>query len=53
MFKAFIANPFFLKAINIFEHMEIEEYIYEGVVELSYKTLPRKTPNVLVTSGIR
>ena len=27
----------FKKAANIFEHLEIAEYIYEGVVEPSYK----------------
>ena len=28
---------YFKKPVNMFEHMEIEEYIYEGVVELLYK----------------
>ena len=39
MFKTLIANPFF-KAVNMFERMKISEFIYEGVIELSYKKLP-------------
>ena len=31
--------------------MEIAEYIYEGVVEPSYKNLPGKIPTVLFTEG--
>ena len=32
--------------------MEIAKYIYEGLVEPSYKNIPRKFPIVLVTAGI-
>ena len=35
----------------MFEQMEIAEYIYEVVVEPSYKTLLGKPPTVLVTAG--
>ena len=35
------------KAVNMFERMEIAEFIYEGVVEPSYKNLPGQTPTVL------
>ena len=31
----------FHKYVNMFDHMEIAESIYEGVVEPSYKHLPR------------
>ena len=34
----------------MFEHMEISEYIYEGVVEPSYKNPLRQMPTVLVTA---
>ena len=37
----------------MFERMDISEYIYEGVVEPSYKKLLGKNPTVLVTSGKR
>ena len=40
------------KVVNMFEHMEIAESIYEGVVEPSYKNIPGQTPTVLVTAGI-
>ena len=33
--------------------MDIDESIYEGVVEPSYKNLPGKTPTVLATAGKR
>ena len=39
----------FKEANNIFECMEIAEYIYEGVVEPSYKNLLGNMPTVLVT----
>ena len=32
----------------MFEHMKISEYIYEGVVEPSYKNPLGKMPTVLV-----
>ena len=35
------------------ERMEIAKYIYEGVVEPSYKNLPEQMPTVLVTAGKR
>ena len=35
----------------MFDRMQFHKYIYEGVVEPSYKNLPGKTPTVLVTSG--
>ena len=35
----------FKKSINMFEHMEITESIYEGVVETSYKKLTRSDSN--------
>ena len=31
--------------------MEIEEYIYEGVVEASYKNIQEKMPTLMVTAG--
>ena len=34
----------------MFEQMEISESIHEVVVQPSYKTLPGKTPTVLVTA---
>ena len=43
----------FKKTFNVFERMEIAGSIYEGVVEPSYKNLPRQKPIVLVTEGIR
>ena len=43
----------FKKSVNMFEHMEIVNYIYVGVVEHSYKKLLRQMPPVLVTSGKR
>ena len=41
----------FKKAVNIFERIGIDESIYKGVVEPSYKNPPGHTPTVLVTSG--
>ena len=41
----------FKASVKMFEHMEIVEYIYEGVVEPSYKNLLGYMPTVLVTSG--
>ena len=35
----------------MFERMEISEYIYEGVVEPSYKNQLGKIPPILVTAG--
>ena len=43
----------FKKAVNMLERMEIDESIYEGVVETSYKNLPGQMPTILVTSGKR
>ena len=37
----------------MFERIEIDESIYEVVVEPSYKKLPGETPTVLVTARIR
>ena len=38
MCRYLVVNPLLLKAsVNIFERMEIAEYIYEGVLEPSYK----------------
>ena len=39
------------QSINIFEHMEIAEYIYRGVVENLYKNLLKQMPTVLVAAG--
>ena len=53
MYKALIVSILIFKnAVNIFECMEIAEYIYEGVVEPSDKNLPGKTTAVTVTAGI-
>ena len=41
------------KYVNMFDRMQFHKYIYEGVVEPSYKNLPGKTPTVLVTEGKR
>ena len=35
----------------MFERTKISEYIYEGVVEHSYKVLLGQIPTVLVTGG--
>ena len=35
----------------MFKRMEIEESIYEGVVEPSYKKLLRQMPTMLVSPG--
>ena len=43
----------FEKAVNMFEHMEIAESIYQGVVTPSYKKLPGKNPTILDSVGIR
>ena len=43
----------FKKYFNMFEHMEIAEYICKGVLKPSRKNLPRHMPTVLVTSVIR
>ena len=43
----------FQKALSVFEHMEIVESIYEGVVEPSYKTPTRVDANHAGPSGIR
>ena len=40
----------FKSDVNIFERMGIAEYIYEGVVEPSYKNLLVNMPTVLVTT---
>ena len=37
MCRGLIKNPLLKKHVNMFELMEIEESIYEGVVEPSYK----------------
>ena len=50
MFRVLIVNPLLLKSINMFELTEIAEYIYEGVVEPSYKNLLGKMPTVIVTA---
>ena len=41
----------FKNIVNMFEHMDIAETIYEGVVEPSYKKLMRQIPPVLFTEG--
>ena len=38
------------KSVNMFECMEISEYIYEGVVEPYYKKPLGKIPNMMVSS---
>ena len=43
----------FKKDVHIFERTEIDEYIYKGVVEPSYKKIPRQIPTLLVLAGIR
>ena len=45
MFRVLIVNPLLLKSINMFELTEIAEYIYEGVVEPSYKKFTREDYN--------
>ena len=37
----------FKKAVNMFEHMEISESIYGGVVTIYYKKLLRQKPTIL------
>ena len=41
----------FKAAINIFEYMEIAQYVYEGVIEPSYENLLGNIPTVLVKEG--
>ena len=41
----------FKKAVNMFESMEIDESIYEGVIEPSYKNLLGHMQTVQVTAG--
>ena len=43
----------FKKAVNMFERIEIAESIYGGVVEYSYKNLPKHMPTMMVTAVIR
>ena len=43
----------FKNSVNMFESMEIEEYIYRGVVKPFYKNLPGKMPTMMVTVVIR
>ena len=40
-----------LKYVNMFDCMEIVEYIYEGVVENSYKNLVVQMPTILASAG--
>ena len=42
----------FLKAVNMFERMEIAGSINKGIVEPSYKTLPVNIPTIMVTEVI-
>ena len=41
----------FKKAVNIFERMEIVEYIYEGAVQPSHKKILGKISPMLVKAG--
>ena len=41
----------FKSAFNMFERMEIAEYIYKDVVEPCYNNILRQIPTVLVTAG--
>ena len=50
--QGFDCESILKKAVNMFEHIEIAESIYKGVLEPSYKNLPGQIPTVLVTSGI-
>ena len=51
MCRVLTVNPL-LKNVNMFERMEIAEYIYEGVVEPSLqKPLLGQMPTVLVSAG--
>ena len=45
MFKYFIVNILLKKYVNMFEHTEIAEYIYEGVVENYYIKTTRADAN--------
>ena len=50
-FKGFYCEYITFKSgVNMFERMETAEYIYEGVVEPSYKNLLGKMPTVLSTA---
>ena len=50
MFRGLIVKHYFKNAIRMFERMEIEEYIYDVVVEPSYKNLQGNMPIALVTA---
>ena len=41
----------FKEYVSLFERMEIAGYIYEGVVQPSYKKLLGQIPTVLVIAG--
>ena len=43
----------FKEAVKIFERIGIAEYIYEGVVEHSYKNILGQIPHMLITVGKR
>ena len=49
MFKVFLVKLLPLKYVNMFEHIEIHETIYEGLVEISYKELPEPIITVIVS----
>ena len=39
------------KVVSMFEHIENLESIYEGVIEIAYKSILGYIPTMLVTSG--
>ena len=40
-----------LKSVNMFERMEIDETIYESVVEPSYKKILEQILTMMITAG--
>ena len=49
MCRVLTVNISLKKSVNMFEHMEISETMYEGVVEPSDKNLLRNMKTVMVT----
>ena len=46
-------STLFKKSVNMFEQTDMAEYIYEGVVEPSYKNSLGQTLTIMVAAGKR
>ena len=49
--RVFIVKMLLLKSVNMFERMEIDETIYESVVEPSYKKILEQILTMMITAG--